>query len=138
MDEKTLYPEDYEEPKVEAKASPARDREAALDLIRAAVPKGGKPLTHEDIRALVCGRQPQYATEAVGPDPSEDMAAALEALAAGEPIVGPAATASFLPEEVDQLIAEVAAERKPTWKAQPVADVGLAAVVEVVERERVR
>jgi hypothetical protein len=123
MDDKTLYPVDYEErePEGAAKWAAERDETAALALIRAAVPKGGKPLTHEQLRALVCGRQPQYATAAQGPDPSVDLPAALEALAQGLPVVGPASCASFRPEEVDALIAKVADERRASWKPRAVA-----------------
>jgi hypothetical protein len=122
VDEKTLYPENYEEPEAEAKAPVGRDTTAVLALIRAAVPVGGKPLPVEAVRKLVCGDQPQYTTVAQGPDPSEDMPAALAALAAGQPVVGPAATSSFLPEEVDALVLQVIEERKPSWKPAAVAE----------------
>lgn len=118
MDEKTLYPDGYEEPEPESKSSPARDEAAALAIIRASVPVGGKALTVEQVRKLVCGDQPLYSTAAQGPDPSKDMPGALAALAAGQPIVGPAATASFLPHEVDAFILRVIAERRPSWKEQ--------------------
>ncbi|MFA4974821.1 MAG: hypothetical protein WC683_19645 [bacterium] len=121
MDEKTLYPENYEEPKAETKPAVGRDTTAALALIRAAVPVGGKPLPVEAVRKLVCGDQPQYTTVAQGPDPSEDMPAALVALAAGQPVVGPVATAGFLPEEVDALVLQVIEKRKPSWKPAAVA-----------------
>jgi hypothetical protein len=121
VDEKTLYPENYEEPKAETKPAVGRDTTAALALIRAAVPVGGKPLSIEAVRKLVCGDQPQYATTAHGPDPSKAMAEAIEAVAAGQPVIGPAATSGFLPEEVDALVQQVIAERKPSWKPAAVA-----------------
>jgi hypothetical protein len=118
MKENVLYPVDYDETKEAPAAKPTagRDEAVALTLIKAAVPKGGKPLPVETVRKLICGDQPQYTLEAHGVDPTEDLGAALEALLAGRPIIGPAATAGFLPEEVDALALQVIEERKPTWK----------------------
>jgi len=121
MDENKLYPLNYEEPAAETKPAVGRDEAAALALIRAAVPAGGKPLPVAQVRKLVCGDQPQYATTAHGPDPSKAMAEAIEAVAAGQPVIGPAATSGFLPEEVDALVLQVIAERKPSWKPAAVA-----------------
>ncbi|MFA4974536.1 MAG: hypothetical protein WC683_18165 [bacterium] len=128
MDEKTLYPVNYEEPKAETKPAVGRDEAAALALIRAAVPAGGKPLPVAQVRKLVCGDQPQYAIVAQGPDPSKAMAEAIEAVAVGQPVIGPAATAGFLPEEVDTLVQQVIEERKPSWKPAAVEAAGLGEV----------
>lgn len=135
MKDNVLYPENYEEPEEAKPASPSRDEAAALAIIRAAVPKSGTPLPIEQVRKLVCGDQPLYQTEALGPDPSQDMAAAIVALKAGKPVRGPAATASFLPHEVDQLIAQVIEERRASWKPRPVAGVEAEVEVEKVKEK---
>jgi hypothetical protein len=128
-----LYPVNYdvakatpEATKPDWEAAPAKDSDAALAIIRAAVPVGGTPLTPAELVDLVCGR---YVPDAAGeglqsmdeaPDASLDLPAALVALKAGLPLKGPAACASFLPEEVKALVQVVIDERKATWKLEAV------------------
>jgi hypothetical protein len=135
-----LYPIDYDATKAEApatkpgwEAAPAKDTDAALALIRAAVPKGGEPLSPDQLVDLVCGRYVPNTTDGnllpmeAAPDASVDLPSALAALKAGQPLKGPAACASFIPDEIKILVAQVADERRATWK--------LAAVEAKVEGE---
>ncbi len=122
MDEKTLYPVDFVEPEPEKKPdSPARDEAGALALIRAAVPKDGKPRSVADLVSLVAGRYVRapggaFLPMAGAPDASVDIAAALAALDAGQPLRGPAAFASFTHEEIEALVVKVMDERRASWK----------------------
>ncbi len=137
MTTEKLYPVDYIEPEPEPKPVVSRDEAGALDLIRRAVPKGGAPLTTDELVALVCGRYVRGAggeLQPIGdaPDASVDLPAALVALAARGPLKGPAAFASFTVDEVVAFVEKVADERRATWK---LLDAAAAAVVEVGEVE---
>lgn len=138
-----LYPVNYDETRdaVAVAHKPgwevptARDTELALDIIRAAVPKGGKPLSPDQLVALVCGRYVRdpggaHLPMADAPDASLDLPAALAALAAGLPLRGPTACASMTDEVVTALVAQVADERRGTWKLKEVAVVEAVLAVE--------